>query len=58
MNSEFKSYITENKEEQLIQLIKNNGKKPKPVSPIYYFKDLPEEERIKVEEEYSINVKT
>ena len=50
MEDEFKKILIDNNEDQLVEWTKNNGKKPKPVSPIYFFDDLSEENR-KIEEE-------
>lgn len=50
MEDEFKKILIDNNETKLVEWTINNGKKPKPVSPIYFFDDLSDEDR-KVEEE-------
>lgn len=52
MEDEFKSILIKNNENQLIKWTISNGKKPKPVSPIYFFDDLSEEDRKMEEEKY------
>ena len=52
MENEFKDILISNNEDKLVEWTKNNGKKPKPVSPIYFFDDLSDEDRKKEEEKY------
>jgi hypothetical protein len=53
----FIEVLKENNEDKLKDWLSSYGKKPKPVSPIYFFFDLPEEDKIKEESLYGIQVK-
>lgn len=47
----------ENDETKLRNWITSYGKPAKPVSPIYFFYDLPEDEKLKEEQTYGIKIK-
>ena len=55
MNSvPFIDLLMRNDEDEIRRYIESNGKKAKPVSPIYFFSDLSKDDFNKVQEEYGL----
>lgn len=52
----FLDLLMENDETKMKEWISSYGKPAKPVSPIYFFYDLPESERLQEEQTYDIKI--
>ncbi len=51
-NENFIDILIENDENKIKQWVRSNGKRAKPVSPIFYIDDLPENEAILYRNEF------